>query len=325
MFIMKLGITLGDPAGVGPELVLRALAAEGDENTIVFGDRGVLERAARLTGLALPRELRCITQLTPDEVQPASRAVGGAQIAYLEAAVAATQAGEVAGIVTAPIHKATAMAAGFAFAGHTEFLAARLGAKHPVMMLSGPHLRVALATTHHGIAEVPGLLSVEKIAHAAITVLTSLFGDFGILHPRLAVAALNPHAGENGHFGNEEERIITPALCLIEEQLRNKFTFALSGPHVPDVVFREATQTPLGPGRFDAVLAMYHDQGLIPLKLLDFDQAVNVTLGLPIVRTSPDHGVAYDRAWQGAGVVSDGSFRAALRLARDLMQRRSSD
>lgn len=319
--LMRLGITMGDPAGVGPELIVRALAAEGEDEVVVFGDQGVLERAARFCRLAPPLSLRAVTRLSSAEIAPASRRGGEAQLAYLEAGVEAARRGEIAGLVTAPIHKASCHAAGLAFPGHTEFLGDRLGGEQPVMMLAGPHLRVALLTTHLALADVPRALSIEGIARIAAITLRALVRDFGLARPRLALAALNPHAGENGHFGDEEERLLIPAMRLVENRLGGRLSFELSGPHVPDVVYRQAVAAPLGEGLFDAVLSPYHDQGLIPLKLLDFDEAVNVTLGLPIVRTSPDHGVAYDLA--GTGRARDGSFRAALRLARALVARRA--
>jgi 4-hydroxythreonine-4-phosphate dehydrogenase len=314
-------VTLGDPAGVGPELVVRALAQEGQGDVIVFGDRQVLERAAHLLQMEPPRRVVPVTELSA--VPPPRSAAGGrAQVAYLEAAILAARAGEIDGLVTAPIHKAACLEAGFQFPGHTEFLAFHLERRNRVaMMLAGPRLRVVPVTTHVALADVPRALSIDGIARAAALTLTALREDFGIERPRVAVAALNPHAGEGGHFGDEEETVIAPAIeAVAGGPLASAFSFELSGPHVPDAVFRQATAAPVGEGRFDAVLAMYHDQGLIPLKLVDFEEGVNVTLGLPIVRTSPDHGVAYDIA--GTGQVRDTSFRAALRLARELVARR---
>jgi 4-hydroxythreonine-4-phosphate dehydrogenase len=318
----RIGVTLGDPAGIGPEIVARALALDGDDDVIVLGDRALLERAAALVGVRAPRAIVEVTALAQP---PAAGSVesGRAQVAYLEAAIARALAGELDALVTAPIHKASCIAAGFAFPGHTELLAERFERRRRVaMMLAGPRLRVVPVTTHIALADVPRALTVDGIARAIALTVRALHDDFGIERPRVAVCALNPHAGEGGHFGDEEATIITPALRSVADgPLAEELAFTLTGPHVPDVVFRQAAAPPFGEGRFDAVVAMYHDQALIPLKLIDFDAAVNVTLGLPIVRTSPDHGVAHDIAWRG--VARPESLRAALALARQLVARRS--
>jgi 4-hydroxythreonine-4-phosphate dehydrogenase len=313
-----LAISLGDPAGIGPEVVVRALArraaARGTERPVViYGDAGVIERTAAGAGLPPPRreEIRSVTSLTPDELRPGRPDVisGRAQVAYLRAATQAVLRGEHAGLVTAPISKEWAGKAGFAFPGHTEFLAESAGVTDYAMMLAGPRLRVTLATTHLALREVPAALSVSSIAGAIILTARSLRQGFGIALPRVAVAGLNPHAGEAGRFGDEESRLVVPAIEQARRQLAAQGVAAeLSGPHVPDVVFRQAAG-----GDFDAVVALYHDQGLIPVKLLHFDEAVNVTLGLPFVRTSPDHGTAYDIA--GTNRARPDSFLAALDLA----------
>jgi 4-hydroxythreonine-4-phosphate dehydrogenase len=221
--------------------------------------------------------------------------------------------------VTGPIHKASCLAAGFAFPGHTEFLQARLGAAAVTMMFAGPRMRVSLATIHHALADVPRVLSAEAIAVAIQQTAEALVADFGIAAPRIAVAGLNPHAGEQGHFGDDETRVIVPAIESALTRLaaagRPLSDTTLYGPRVPDAVFRDHLD-----GRFDAVVAMYHDQGLIPVKVVDFEEAVNVTLGRPIVRTSPDHGVAHDIA--GKRRARPTSFAAALRLAREMAARR---
>ncbi len=333
-------MTLGDPCGIGPELWVRVLGArlhasprlaEGVELHL-FGDSGVLDRAAVATGLAAEwracrRALRLyeISALRPDESQPGqpNAASAAAQVAYLQAAIAAAESGKLQGLCTAPISKTSALSAGLGFPGHTELLGARLGrfAQQPaVMMLCGPSLRVALATTHLALAQVPERLTVSGLLEVICTTVLALREDFGISAPRLWVAALNPHAGEEGHFGDEEERIIRPALIAARARLLDRQLAAqIEGPLVPDALFRAAVHAPPGQ-RPDAVVAMYHDQGLIPLKLLDFDQAVNVTLGLRIVRTSPDHGVAYDIA--GRGQARPSSQAAALALCIDLTRRR---
>jgi 4-hydroxythreonine-4-phosphate dehydrogenase len=315
---MRMGVTLGDPAGIGPELVAATLAPTADgeptEGVVVYGDRGLVERAAAVVGVPPPAvELVDLTRLPFSPGRPSLES-GRAQLAYLEAALADAKAGRLDALVTAPIHKASCLAAGFAFPGHTELLAARLLDGGPVtMMLAGPRLRVSLATIHLALSEVPRALTVDGLTTTIVQTARALERDFGLARPRVAVAALNPHAGESGHFGDEEARLVAPALAAARARLP---AVELTGPHVPDAVFRDAVE-----GRHDAVVALYHDQGLIPIKLIDFEEAVNVTLGLPIVRTSPDHGVAYDLA--GTGRARTTSFRAALRLARTLARRRA--
>jgi 4-hydroxythreonine-4-phosphate dehydrogenase len=304
--VARIGITLGDPSGIGPEIV-RA-ACDGGDDLVVYGD------AILCAGVAA--ELVPVTSLDGLVPGTPSDATGRAQVAYLEAAVADVRAGKLDALVTAPIHKASCLAAGFAFPGHTEFLQARLGAGAVTMMFAGPRMRVSLATIHHALADVPRVLSAEAIAVAIAQTAEALVADFGIVAPRIAVAGLNPHAGEQGHFGDDEKRVIAPAIEVARARLAAAGIDAtLDGPRVPDAVFRDHVD-----GRFDAVVAMYHDQGLIPVKIVDFEEAVNVTLGLPIVRTSPDHGVAHDIA--GKRRARPRSFAAALRLAREITARR---
>jgi len=261
-----------------------------------------------------------VTALLADEARPGhpDETAGRAQLAYLEAATTAALEGRAAALVTAPISKTWIARAGFGFPGHTEYLADRARAPEHAMMLAGPALRVTVATTHIALRDVPAALTPAAIASAATLTATALARWFGIANPRVAVAGLNPHAGEDGRFGDEEERLVRPALALARERLGAAgVAAAVSGPHVPDVVFRQAAQG--GPDGFDAVVALYHDQGLIPVKLLHFDSAVNVTLGLPFVRTSPDHGTAHDIA--GKGIARADSFLAALDLAARLASR----
>jgi 4-hydroxythreonine-4-phosphate dehydrogenase len=287
---MKIGITLGDPSGIGPEIVARTLVeapAALRERCVVFGDLD-----------ALPAEDRV----------PGQPSLGGAlaQVAWLEAAVAAARRGEIQALCTAPISKAQAKRAGFDFPGHTEFLAERLGAREHAMLFAGPKLKVVLATIHHALADVPAALTTEAVERAIRLGGEALVRDFGIHSPKIGVLGLNPHAGEGGLFGDEEARLIAPAISAA----RRSFA-VVDGPLVPDAAFRRP---------YDLFVAMYHDQGLIPVKLVDFDLSVNVTLGLPIIRTSPDHGVAYDVA--GTGRAQNESFAAALFLAEDLAKRR---
>lgn len=312
--VTRLGITLGDPSGIGPEIVASALSALPDAwrgRVIVYGDRGPLERGARVMGVALPKDLDVVgdgagegsTFGNPDE------RAGAAQVGYLEAACAAVARGELAAIVTAPISKTWARRGGFPFMGHTEFLAARLGAKRVAMLFAGPKLKVALTTVHRPLAEVVADLSTERVREVIELVCESMVTDFGIAAPRIGVCGLNPHAGEDGLLGDEDHEIIEPA---IEEPLPPAQLF---GPLVPDAAFRDALH-----GKYDAMIAMYHDQGLIPVKLIDFDEAVNCTLGLPIPRTSPDHGTAYDIA--GTGKARPISMQRAVTLAIDMIARR---
>ena len=314
----RIAISLGDPAGIGPEIVAAALAARPDAELIVYGDPGVLARAAAAVGVDPPAAARVreVTRLDPGEIVPGrpNDAAGRAQQAYLAAATDAAMAGEVAALVTAPISKEWIARAGFAFPGHTEYLASRAGVSEFAMMLTGPTLRVTVATTHVPLRDVPRLLTVPGIASVIWLTADSLYRRFGVDRPRVAVAGLNPHAGEAGRFGDEEARLVEPAIAAARERLARAGVAAeVTGPHVPDAVFRQAAH-----GAFDAVVALYHDQGLIPLKLLHFDDGVNVTLGLPFVRTSPDHGTAYDIA--GTGRARPQSFLAALDLAGELLR-----
>jgi 4-hydroxythreonine-4-phosphate dehydrogenase len=312
--VTRLGITLGDPAGIGPEIIvatLAGLAPEWHDRVVVYGDRGPLERAAKLLGLTLPKVAIVCDGLgdkarfgKPDEI------TGAAQVGYLENAVAAAKRGELAALVTAPISKTWARRGGFPFLGHTEMLAARLGAEDVAMLFAGPKLKVALATVHCPLVEVLEELTTHRVRRVVELVVASLVRDFGIAAPRVGVVGLNPHAGEDGLLGDEDADIIAPAL---EEPCAPA---TLHGPLVPDAAFRDALH-----GRYDGVVAMYHDQGLIPVKLVDFDEAVNVTLGLPIVRTSPDHGTAYDIA--GSGTARAISMQRAFALAVDMVERRS--
>ncbi|MDW8281267.1 MAG: 4-hydroxythreonine-4-phosphate dehydrogenase PdxA [Myxococcales bacterium] len=332
-----MGITLGDPTGVGPELLARLLcdpqlrarwAGAEPVRIWVYGDDGVLGRAAAAQGLRWPPrdlpglQLRAVTALRPAEARPGqpSLASGAAQVAYLEAAMADAAAGRVHGLCTGPLHKASALAAGMMFPGQTELLAARLGGE-AVMMLAGPSLRVALCTTHLPLRAVAAALSVAGLVRVLRTTVLGLVADFGIQAPRVWVAGLNPHAGEQGNLGREEQEVVAPAIARARAlpELAALPGLEIVGPQVPDVVFRQAVHPPDG-RRPDAVVAMYHDQGLIPLKLLDFDEAVNVTLGLPVPRTAPDHGTAHDLA--GTGRARPHSLAAALRLCREIVARR---
>ena len=280
-----LGLTAGDPAGVGPELILRCLSDPGLPDGVDF----------RLIGSEQGH--------TPGQPTPASaRAAWDA----LEEAARFLQDGAIQAVVTGPVHKASLHALGFPFPGQTEFFAARAGVENFAMCLTGGPLTVALATIHVPLRDVPRLLRTDEIIRVGRLLADFLQRRLGRT-PRIAVAGLNPHAGENGQFGDEEQTIITPAI----EQLARVGHF--TGPHAPDTVFHRAAA-----GEFDGVLCMYHDQGLIPLKLLAFDTGVNVTLGLPSPRTSPDHGTAFDLA--GTGRANHQSMLAAINLAAEMVR-----
>ena len=306
---MAIGITLGDPAGIGPEVVAAALAAAPAAvraEAVVFGDPDVLARGAAAMGVTV--DVACEGERCPTATpgRP-DAATGAAQVAWLEAAIAAARAGRVDALVTAPISKTWARAAGLAFPGHTELLAARFGAREVAMTFVGPTLVVALATVHIPLAEVPRALTVERIVAVGTLLADALARDLGRPAPvRLGVVGLNPHAGEGGLLGAEEGAVVAPAVAALAAALGDRAI--VRGPLVPDAAFRDAVD-----GAHDGLVALYHDQALIPVKLVDFEHAVNVTLGLPIVRTSPDHGTAYDLA--GTGRARPASTDAALALA----------
>jgi 4-hydroxythreonine-4-phosphate dehydrogenase len=287
-----IGITLGDAAGIGPEVISAALASgklDPDFNYRVIGEIG----AAR----------------------PGSPDPGTAQAARaaLEESARMAMSGEIDAIVTGPIHKARMQAIGFEFPGQTEFFAARADVKNFAMLLTGGALTVALVTAHVPLRHVADLLTPSEIVRVGL-----LLGDFLTRRlrraPRIAVAGLNPHAGESGALGREEIEMIAPAVAELNASAPASSGASFSGPFSPDTVFHRAAH-----GEFDGVLCMYHDQGLIPLKLHAFDEGVNVTLGLPFPRTSPDHGTAFEIA--GRGIARPESMIAAIRLATALARR----
>lgn len=324
MSLPRIAVTMGDPAGVGPELCLRLLAEPALQALcapVIFGDAPLLRRVAAHCGLPFSANvfdtLEQVSGAGVLEVQALGDAVvqpgqvsadtGRAACAYVEAAIAAALAGRVDAVVTCPLHKEALRAAGVPFPGHTELLAARTRSTRTCMMLTSEDITCAFVTAHVGYHEVPGLLSVERILEV-IEMSAEAMARLRGRSVQVVVCGLNPHAGEHGLFGqSEEERFITPAI----EQARAQ-GLAVVGPLPPDTAFlpeRRATT--------DVFVCMYHDQGHIPLKALAFDRAVNVTLGLPIVRTSVDHGTALDIAWQGK--ANPGSLYAAVRLARQMI------
>jgi len=281
-----IGITLGDAAGIGPEVTRGALAAGGLDPRFDYQIIGACPQA-------VPGR--------PDAV------TARAAIDSLEESVRLLKSGEIAAVVTAPVSKDLLSEQGFDFAGQTEFYALRFDCPDFQMCLTGPHLTVGLVTIHEPLRRVPDLLKIPEIVkHGRL--LAEFCRSRGRENPRIAVAGLNPHAGENGRMGTEELTIIQPAVRELNAAGERP---VFHGPLPPDTLFHKAAR-----GEYDAVLCMYHDQGLIPLKLLDFDEAVNLTLGLPIIRTSPDHGTAFDIA--GKNLASSASMTAALLLAVEL-------
>lgn len=326
-----LAVSLGDPAGVGPELLAEAWVRREAEGLFPFfaaGAPDLLGEAARRRGLIVPvvqifhpaEALDCFDHGLPvlagidAEYTPGKPSRDGAALALasLEEATRLCVDGEAAGIVTGPIAKARLAEAGFDHPGQTEFVAAACGiaAQDAVMMLAGPQLRTVPLTVHIALSAVPSALTTDLIIRRARIAARALQQDFGIEAPRLAIAALNPHAGEEGRMGDEEARIIAPAIAALRDE-----GIDATGPHPADALF-----APRARAGFDVALCMYHDQALIPLKALDFDQGVNVTLGLPIVRTSPDHGTAF--AIAGTGQADAGATIAAIRMAGECAMRR---
>ena len=335
----RIAVTMGDPAGIGPEVCLQLLADQAsalrEDVTavpIVFGDAGLLHRVARSCGLPSPERVlspEAWTMLWREIDGPAvvdlglidatcvepgriSAETGRAAYGCIEAAIAAATAGQVAAITTAPIHKEALHLAGIPYPGHTEILAAKTAARRTCMMLTSDAITCSLVTTHVGLVQVPKRLTTERILNCIE--LTHEFLTTVRSHaPQLAVCALNPHGGEHGLFGlGEEERLIVPAIRAAQRQ-----GMRVVGPLPPDTAFLPDRRI-----ETDAYICMYHDQGLIPLKALAFDSAVNVTLGLPLIRTSVDHGTALDIAWRGEASAS--SLRHAFRLAARLAARQRS-
>ena len=331
-------VTMGDAAGIGPEIIAKAFSQGDLANAVVVGDASVLRRAgAAMTAVIdSPDDLAQVPPGCLPVVQPPALPAGLAALAQgaidarngaaaarcIEHAVAQVQCGAGSAIVTAPIHKEALSAAGIPYPGHTEMLQALAASAHPDgavpavrMMLANEELRVVLVTIHLSLRRAIDAVSFDavlqtlRIAHQAAAA-------WGLRQPRIAVAGLNPHAGEGGLFGDEERLVIAPAIqAAVAEGI------AASGPYAPDTVFMRARHAPGHAGEFDIVVAMTHDHGLIPVKYLGVEQGVNVTLGLPFVRTSPDHGTAFDIA--GKGLADPSSLVAAVRMARRLAAARS--
>lgn len=328
-----LALSLGDPAGIGPEIVVKAWRALRSEQTpfFVVGDAQAL-RSAPTASAGIVRTISSPDEAVsafPDAIpvldlplkapvvagQP-TPAAAGAIIQWIETAVGLALSGTVSGVVTAPIAKAPLYAAGFKFPGHTEFLgeltsaATYDGARGPIMMLTAGDLRATLVTVHEPLSKVAGKLTIEAIVNAGLVTAQAMRRDFGIAAPRIAVAGLNPHAGESGTIGQEEVKLVEPAVRALRD-----LGVDAKGPYPADSMFPAEVRA-----SYDAAVCLYHDQALIPVKMLDFWGGVNVTLGLPIVRTSPDHGTAFDIA--GRGIARPDSLIAAIRLAAEIAQRR---
>ena len=328
-----LAFSLGDPAGVGPELACAAWLERRSASLAPFfvvGSISVLAGAAQARGIEVPllaidapdAAAECFNDVLPVldiaglDYAPGAPSKAGAELALqsLEIATGLVRGGAAAALVTAPVAKAQLAAIGFSHPGQTEYVAERCGVapRNAVMMLAGPSLRVVPVTVHVALAEVPGLLTAELIRNRTAIAAAALTRDFGIEHPRIALAGLNPHAGEDGRFGREEFDIIAPAVALLRAE-----GIDVTGPLAADGMFHAEARA-----RYDLAVCMYHDQALIPLKALDFDHGVNVTLGLPIVRTSPDHGTAFSIA--GTGQARVGPTLAALKMAGECAARRAA-
>jgi 4-hydroxythreonine-4-phosphate dehydrogenase len=312
---VRIGVTVGDPAGIGPEVVSKALRAgvpglPAGTQIRVYGDLEAVERAGGLPAGTDGRTCRSAA-VEPGKPDPAAAA---GVVEAIRAAARDCLEGGLDAMATAPISKQVMGEAGFAFPGHTELLADEAGRDSAVMLLVGGSLRVALATIHLALRDVPAQITRPRLERTLAVLDADLRGRFAIAEPRIAVCGLNPHAGEAGRFGDEEAREIAPAV-----EAARATGIDASGPLSADSLFHLAAQ-----GRFDAVLAMYHDQGLGPLKLHAFGRAVNVTLGLPLIRTSVDHGTAFDIAAEiasdpaGGGCADAGSMAEAIRLAAEL-------
>lgn len=328
---LPLALTMGEPAGIGGDITLKAWAARHEAGLppfVVLDDPARLVALAAKLGLAVPVQavsspeeavalfdsalpvlpVGLGTAVIAGKPDPAN---GAAVIASIDQAVALVQGGQAAAVVTNPIQKSSLYAAGFRHPGHTEYLAHLAGlADEPIMMLAAADLRVVPVTIHVSVRDAVNQLTTDAIVHAGRVTAASLARDFGIERPRLAVAGLNPHAGEGGAMGREEIDIIEPAIAILRAD-----DIDVSGPRPPDTMFHAAARR-----GYDAALCMYHDQALIPVKTVDFDGGVNITLGLPFVRTSPDHGTALDIA--GTGAANATSLIAALKTADRMARNR---
>lgn len=311
----KIGITMGDPNGVGPEVIVKAIShpeVASSCEIAIFGDRGIIEKAAD-DSLGDIDVVEC-SEFGEGDLKPGfiDRKAGQASLDYIRAAVESAMANEIDAIVTAPISKESTHLAGSEYPGHTEMLKDLTGANEAVMMFEGNKFKVMLVTIHEALANVPDLITKEKVSSTIKITHDALTKLFKIDKPKIVACGLNPHAGESGAFGREEIDHIIPAV----EEARDS-GIEIDGPLPADTLFYYANH-----GKWDAVVAMYHDQGLIPFKMISFNDGVNITLGLPIIRTSPDHGTAFDIAWQGKADPS--SMIEAIKVAALFATNRSA-
>ncbi|TFG78397.1 MAG: 4-hydroxythreonine-4-phosphate dehydrogenase PdxA [Thermodesulfobacteriales bacterium] len=301
-----IGITMGDPNGVGPEVIVKAISSNEIKDLceiVIFGDAGILQKAAN-NSVSNIKIVEC-SEFGLEDLKPSTldRKAGQASLDYITTAVKSALENEIDAIVTAPISKESTHLAGSKYPGHTEMLKDLSGSNQAVMMFEGQKFKVMLVTIHEALSNVPKLISKDRVLSTIKLTHDSLVTLFKIDAPKIVVCGLNPHAGESGAFGNEEIDHIIPA---VEEAL--ELGINIEGPLPADTLFYYANQ-----GKWDAVVAMYHDQGLIPFKMVSFNDGVNITLGLPIIRTSPDHGTAFDIAWKG--VADPSSMIAAIKVA----------
>lgn len=326
-----IGISMGDPAGIGAEVIVKALSdpvLRHRARYIIYGMNELLSYAADLAEFdvfwwrdqysgrtrSYPHDVVVVDydqySMLGSAVRSPSKMGGEASMRFCVDAIDAARNGLIDAVVTGPIAKESWNLAGYRYPGHTELFADRTGTRRYAMMFAGGPLKVVLATVHVPLNSLWGRLNIGAVFQPIELLHDALVNWFDLPRPRIAVCGLNPHASENGQFGDEEERIIKPAIFMAREQGMD-----VSGPYPPDTIFLSARD-----GKYDAVVAMYHDQGLIPVKLLAFDQAVNLTIGLPIVRTSPDHGTAFDIV--GRNRANPGSMRSAIEMAIDLAIKR---
>ncbi|MBN2453381.1 MAG: 4-hydroxythreonine-4-phosphate dehydrogenase PdxA [Candidatus Omnitrophica bacterium] len=314
----KVLITIGDPSGIGPEVTLKALASpkvRGLADFFIVGSSFVVKRTARDLGLKIFHDVMDVDNVIPRSFSYGrpDPAFGLASVQYIDKALELLRKRCRGAIVTAPINKSSICAAGFrGFEGHTEYLAGITGTKEFAMMFIGEKLKITLVTRHIPLKDVPKKITLDKIVTAIKLTDIYLKKFFRIKNPRIGISGLNPHAGENGAFGDEEARVIAPAIKKASRRVKRIY-----GPVPPDVIFNAALD-----GKYDAVVAMYHDQALIPFKLLYFATGINLTVGLPFIRTSPDHGTAFDIA--GKGIADPSSMIEAIRLACVLARPRRS-
>ncbi len=320
-------ITSGEPAGIGPDICLQLAARPARHTAVVLGDQSMLSERAHALGLSIDFEpwdgrnaslgdgtmtvhsVPCAAPVSAGQLNPEN---GSYVLSLLDRAIAGVTTGEFSAIVTGPVQKSVIADSGYPFSGHTEYFQEAAGVDQVVMMLATPGLRVALVTTHLPLRDVPDAITPERLRRVLRVLATSLKSDFGLDEPRLLVCGLNPHAGENGHLGTEEQTVIEPVLAEFAGQ-----GLRIEGPLPADTLFTDHVLA-----RGDAVLAMYHDQGLPVLKFKGFSRAANITLGLPYVRTSVDHGTALDLA--GTGKADTGSLETALEYAQFMVRNRQA-